>query len=287
MQFRFTLKDKTAFYLRYFISKVFCLWFEVRKPKLRLFLYEIVYSAKKFINYESLYPCPFDTDMVETIFGKFRIRPHTADMSNVSPAFERSDVDYLLRLIKRLRNEKKKILFLDIGSDLGTYAVTIANRFKDYESIKILAFEPAKSSHELLKENIRLNGLSEKVEPYNFALFSEDNKELELEFDESAPGVSTLKASGSEKVIARTLDSVIAKDIKNHDAIVLKIDVEGVETEVLRGAERMLGSGMEAYLLVEDFVNPEIVSYLNGIGAEFITKLTPYNSWWHYCHKKP
>ena len=65
-----------------------------------------------------------------------------------------------------------------------------------------------------------------------------------------------------------------------YDAIVFKIDVEGVEEDVLEGARNVLSSGQEVYLMVEDFVNPQIVSYLEGLGAGFIRKLTPYNSWW-------
>lgn len=284
MQFGFPLKEKIAFYWRYFISKVFCLWFEVKMPKFKMFIYEMLYSLSKFGNRNALPPSPFKTDLVETKFGRFRIRSGTVDMSNVSPAFERRDMDYLLRLIKRLKNEGKKILFLDIGADLGTYCVTVGNMFKDYKDIHIMAFEPAKSSYDLLMENIDLNSLREKVRAYNLALYSEDNRELEFLFNVSAPGVSGLKVSGAsdikaQKVITKTLDFVIAS-FGDYDSVIFKIDVEGVETEVLKGAGVALNSGKEIYLLVEDFVNPEIIDYLKKRGAGFITKLTPYNSWW-------
>lgn len=283
MEFGFTRKDKIAFYWKYFASKVFYLWFEVKKPRFRMFLYEMLYSGYKFIDPSSLLPSPFKTNLVETKFGKFRIRPGTADMSNVSPAFERRDIDYLLQSIQRLTSKNKKILFLDIGADLGTYSITVGNRFKNYDNITIMAFEPAKSSHDLLMKNINLNSLEGKVVVCDFALYSEDNKEIEFHFNELAPGTSGLTPSGVErtqKVFTRTLNSVIADRVEDYDAILFKIDVEGVEADVLRGADRILEIGKDNYLLVEDFINPEIVNHLQNIGAEFICKLTPYNSWW-------
>jgi FkbM family methyltransferase len=154
-----------------------------------------------------------------------------------------------------------------------------------------MAFEPARSSYSILLENISLNKLSEKAEAFNFALYSEDNKEVIFEFNLNAPGSSGIKFPDSrgrntEKVLARTLDSVIGEGIKAYDTVIFKMDVEGVEKEVLMGAERVLNSGRDIYLMVEDFVNPEIITYLETTGAEFICKLTPYNSWWRYS-KRP
>jgi FkbM family methyltransferase len=285
MKFRYRLKDKIIFYAEYFVSKVFLIWFEVRRPKFKMFLYEVLYSAKKLINYASLLPSPFHEDLVVTKFGSFRIRPHTVDMSNVSPAFERRDIDYLLRLIQTLKVENRKILFGDIGADIGTFTVTVGNQFRDYEHLHIMTFEPAESSFALLEENIQMNNLKEKVESHKVALFSENNKEIEFQFNPAAPGSSSIRLSGSDlnrvKVRTKTLDALLIERIYDYDVIILKIDVEGVETEVLKGGEKVLHSGRDIYLLVEDFVNPDIINFLERRDATFICKLTPYNSWWH------
>jgi FkbM family methyltransferase len=289
MRFRYPLKDKIAFYWSYFFLKTFSIWFEVKKPKLKMFVYEVLYSAKKIIDYGSLWPSPFKDNMIETKFGKFRIRPHTVDMSNVSPAFERRDMDYLLRLIDTRLASEKKILFLDIGADVGTFTVTVGNRFRDNDNIFIVAFEPADSSYTLLRENIRLNGLQDKTETFKFAVFNEDDREMEFTFNTEAPGASGLRTSDSspsgQKVFTKTLDSLLSVRTAPYNVIVFKIDVEGVETEVLQGGEKILHSVKEAYLLVEDFVNPSIINYLENIRAEFLCKLTPYNSWWRIVTK--
>lgn len=288
MKFRFDLRDKAAFYWSYFHCKVFGLWLEVKRPKLRMFLYEMLYSSAKLFRKDSLLPSPFHVDDVETVFGKFRVRPGTVDMSIASPAFERNDVDRLLGLIEGLRCKGKRVLFLDIGADLGTFTVTVGNRFKRSRLVKVMAFEPAHSSFGLLGENVRLNGLEDIAELHNFALFNEDGVELDFSFNQSAPGSSGLKpgAEGAVRVKARTLDAVLRDRLGDFDAIVFKMDVEGAERQVLEGSRAVLRSGREIYLMVEDFVEPSIISYLEGMGAEFEAKLTPYNSWWRYARQR-
>lgn len=287
--FRFAAGEQVLFYLSYFARKVFCLWVEVKRPKLRMFVYEMLYSAAKFVNYGKNYPSPFRADFVETVFGKFRVRPRTADMSNVSPAFERRDMDFLLGLLGKFRDAGRRVLFLDIGADIGTFAVTVANRFRDYEGLRVIAFEPAAESFALLVENISLNGLDGRVEACNLALYGEDGRELVLNYNPLSPGSSGLLPAGSEagpemgqRVKTKTLDSVLVEKAKDYDALVIKLDVEGVESEVLRGGRRIFSSGKETSLLVEDFVNPEVVDTLQGMGAEFLAKLTPYNSFWRH-----
>lgn len=290
MKYRYRLKDKIIFYWKYFITKIFYIWFEVKTPKFKMFLYELLYSSMKFIDRASLLPSPFKDDLVETKFGLFKIRPGTVDMSNVSPAFERRDVDYLLDLIRQLMKSGKRILFADIGADIGTFTVTVGNRFRDYDKIFIAAFEPANSSYALLEENIKLNRLEDKTGKYKFALFNEDDREMEFSFNIKAPGASGLGRQGSsadrQKVFTKTLDSLLIDKITSYDVIVLKIDVEGVETEVLQGGSKILHSVKDVYLLLEDFVNPLIIDYLENIKAEFICKLTPYNSWWRIVNKR-
>ncbi|MGH7671799.1 MAG: FkbM family methyltransferase [Gemmatimonadales bacterium] len=293
MRFRFAFKDKAAFYWSYFASKVFGLWFEVKRPRLRMFLYEMLYSSAKLFKPTSLLPAPFRVDFVETVFGRFRVRPGTVDLANASPAFERRDLDYLLRLLGELRHRVKKVLFLDIGADIGTFSVTVGNRFKTSGIVQAMAFEPAPTSFDVLRENIRLNGLEGVTELCNFALYDRDGLELDFSFNVDAPGSSGISTGPTElmghtgqKVPARTLDSVLKDKLSEYGAVVFKMDVEGVEREVLEGSRGVIqaarDSGIEIYLLVEDFIRPAIVAHLEASGADFIAKLTPYNSWWRY-----
>ncbi len=286
MRHQYPLKEKIFFYWSYFSSKVFGLWFEVKRPKFLLFVYEMLYSSRKLLDAESLMPSPFNIDFVVTKYGKYHIRPGTTDLSVVSPAFERRDMKFLATLTLRLRSEGKRILCLDIGANIGVFSVLIGNLHKDYRSLHIVAFEPEDSNYELLQKNICVNNLYKNIESFKVALYSEDSKEMHIHSDPKVPGSSFLMkseleyCSSDQKSIAMTLDTLLEKRIGAFDILIFKMDVEGAEADVLRGAKKILHSGKEIWLLVEDFVDPGIVAYLEGIGAGFITKLTPYNSWW-------
>jgi FkbM family methyltransferase len=248
--------------------------------------YELIYTLAKFKDYEINAPWKYTTDIIETKFGTYKIRTNTSDAANVSPAFERRDINYLLHLIEKLLRNSKKILFLDVGGDLGSYSVLVANRF-DKNNVKVKCFEPIEESCSLIKENLRLNNIEDHVDVYPVALVNEDKDNVEMRLNTATPGSSSIKEETEAdyrvvKIQTRKLDSILQDDIEKYDTIVFKIDVEGVEKEVISGAQKLLNTKKDVYIMVEDFVNPDIINYLEDSGWSFITKVTSYNSWWIY-----
>ncbi len=248
--------------------------------------YEFKYTIAKFKDYNKSIPWRYSQSKIRTKFGLFKIRADTSDAANVSTAFERRDINYLLRLIKKFIKTGKKVLFLDIGADLGGYSVIVANRFAK-DPVRIKCFEPVEESCSLIRENLAINGIEDNVELYPVALLNEKKEQAEIMLDTITPGSSSMTGEGeaeNKTVIIRTekLDDVIGGEISEYDAIVFKIDVEGVEKEVLLGSQGILNSGKDIYAMVEDFVNPEIIMYLEKNGFNFMTKVTSYNSWWYY-----
>lgn len=158
-----TLIGKVRFYSNYFLVKFFLLPFEVKSPRFKFYINELTYSLGKLLPYISKYKLPFSISKVTTKYGGFSIRPNTLDQICASPAFEREDVNFLLNKIQELVDEEKRILFLDIGADFGTYSITVGNRFKNYDKLKIVAFEPTKSSYTMLLENIKINNIKNIV----------------------------------------------------------------------------------------------------------------------------
>lgn len=290
MESRMTPNNTIRFYLLYFTAKVFLIWKEVKTPKLTLFLYEMMYSLHKFIDPVSTLISPFKTDRVDTVFGNFVIRPHTDDMFVASPAYERNDLDYILSLADKLAKRKKSIVFIDIGAHFGKYTVALGNRLKTYKKFRIFAFEPSNSSYALLKKNISLNRLDKKVTVFKIALLDQDNKKLKLLVNPSNPTQTNLYKSkynprftdfkNFEPMVSKTLDTVLKSKLKNADAIIIKIDVEGSEYLILKGTRKILASAKELYIMGEDQVNSEYAELLGSMHAECIGKFTPYNCWW-------
>ena len=70
--------------------------------------------------------------------------------------------------------------------------------------------------------------------------------------------------------------------LSDYETLVLKIDVEGMEEKVIKGLSGLQEAGLELYLMIEDFIDNRIISYLNSSGWKWICKRTTYNSWWYY-----
>lgn len=126
---------------------------------------------------------------------------------------------------------------IDVGANIGLVSLLLARRFPDRE---IHAFEPNPTTFETLEANIARNGAS-KVSCHRYAVSDADGTVM-FDNDPIKRGTASISKGGGNhaaEVPATTLDSFVAK--QNISAIgLLKIDVEGYETLVLRGASRVL-----------------------------------------------
>jgi FkbM family methyltransferase len=195
-------------------------------------------------------------------------------------------VDELLRGIRDLLSRFESVVFLDIGADIGTYCITVGNTF-DESGLRMVAYEPTSSSFQLLKSNVELNKLENRIQLRDTALGNSQDPECDMATYVDETGSSTMHHASTrphhtERVKLTTLDaeSDFIKCQSKSQAIVLKIDCEGAETEILAGGLRLLQNSTEVLLLVEDFVDSSIVDWLFDGGWEFEKKLTPYNSFW-------
>lgn len=282
--FAFASPHRRAFVLRYLLSKTVFFWRDVHRPRFRLFLYEIVYSLCRATSRPPLAMRWLRLDRVSTVFGVFNIRPGTIDAACVSPAFERPDLDHLLSRLRERISAGRSVLFLDVGADVGTYAVTVVNSLRGLGDIRAVAFEPSRSSCELLRRNLRDNDLDTLVTSRQLALGDGSTTTEFLRFNPRQPGGSGLHSTivqetELERVRISTIDAELA-DLPVPDVLVFKVDVEGSEITVLDGARATLASAHEVLLLVEDFVDGGVVDYLQESGWSFDDKLTPYNSFW-------
>ena len=280
MDYSYRWTEKVRFYFSYLFYKVL-IPLEVLNPRWKMWAYEWRYSLRKFVDYSCCLPWVGDESLIETRFGRFRVRLNTADAANVSPAFERLDVNQLLGLLEQSTRAEESVLFLDVGGDIGTYSVTVANRFGS--KVDVHCFEPIPPSAELIRENLSLNGLDSFVQIHEVALSDQTESRIEICLDDAAPGSSSAFGEGTAfDVPSERLDVLLKNQWVHYDTVILKLDVEGMETQVLRGCEGLLRSGCRVELMVEDFLDHSVLDYLVQRGWEFKAKRTDYNSWWSY-----
>jgi FkbM family methyltransferase len=140
-------------------------------------------------------------------------------------------------------------LFGDIGAHVGLYSVAASGVC----GAKTVSVEPVPNTAEMLRLNIAINGLGGLVDIHEIGIGAEVG-EFEFSTDESASNHVLLDKSGC-RVPVLPLDEVFAA----RTPVLLKIDVEGFETNVIKGGKRLL----------EDVALKAVVMEMIGLGTRY------------------
>jgi FkbM family methyltransferase len=152
---------------------------------------------------------------------------------------EYEDMSFVLHLLQ------PGDLFVDIGANIGSYSIAAGS----CEDVNVIAFEPIPSTFFWLQKNIKVNELDNKVKAVNIGLAEKNG---------------TIKFSSNLDI----LNHVLSKNEKNFKSIevdvlkldnalnkkqptIIKIDVEGYESQVLIGAEKTINNPLLIALIVE------------------------------------
>jgi FkbM family methyltransferase len=148
-------------------------------------------------------------------------------------------------------------IVLDVGAHIGKYTIIASKRVG--ANGKVIAIEAHPGNYEILNRNVKLNGLTNVI-PLNYAVYSKETKiKLFLPNGKLNHTIyNTLiqtRAKDGEKfmeVNADTLDNLLQRNgISNAEVNWLKIDVEGAELEVLKGAQAIISNSKHIALLIE------------------------------------
>ncbi|MBY6243413.1 FkbM family methyltransferase [Methylosinus sp. Sm6] len=203
----------------------------MRNPKLRGWIQKLVYPVGE--KNVSLLGQAFKIDCQSEV-GYYR-----ASIANNSNIFFRDEVPQFISFVAAL---SPGMIFVDAGTNIGTWTKQIASLGQIVDGLKVVAFEPHPRTFQRLRENCsELNN----VQLHNLAL-SDRNGTLDF-FESTTSGVFGVTKSNFNdadeskrlRIAAVTLDDCLG-DVGN---IALKIDVEGHELEVLRGANGLLARG--------------------------------------------
>jgi FkbM family methyltransferase len=143
---------------------------------------------------------------------------------------------------------------LEIGANIGSETVSMIAR---HGVARVIAAEPDAENARLLRANVALNGLTDRVDVHELALSDTDGS-LTLELSREnwgdhrirvdqpdAPSLAAEQDRATAEVRTRRLDTLHADGVVDVDAIDLVwMDVQGHEAHVLAGAEQLLARGV-------------------------------------------
>jgi FkbM family methyltransferase len=159
-------------------------------------------------------------------------------------------------------------IFADAGACYGIY--TLAASKIVGPSGRVVAFEPSSKGFQVLQENLALNGLTNVV-AYPLALAEKKGRAslyLHPNIGCDSLGRDATFTDQAEEAATDSLDDILQRLSVDH-LDVLKMDVQGAEELVLRGASRILQSS-----------RPSIIFEIFPEGAETLG-LSGYGAWDH------
>ncbi len=166
----------------------------------------------------------------------------------------------------------EKIIFWDIGSNIGLYSIYAAVNFRD---IEVISFEPSTSNLRVLSRNISINNLENKIKIFQIPLGISSNKFLEFNERKFSEGEShnsldknidfegkKLDPNNKYHIFSTNIDQIIKDkilEIPNY----IKIDVDGIEHLILKGGLNLLKSPKILEIQIE--VNENYVDQYNSV----------------------
>lgn len=197
----------------------------------------------------------FNSDLVINVLStyprenqKILYKGHVINYPKGCSLIEQIGVDgYEPLLVNALQKElselnNNELVMLDIGANIGLISFDLVNRF---EKLKIYAFEPTNSTFKLLNKSVQENSLNGKINVFNTAIGDFDgNAQFFIHncSDSSGDGLIDTGRAGESKAVITEICKLDTWSMKNKvsNISIIKIDVEGAELLVLRGAIELI-----------------------------------------------
>lgn len=169
------------------------------------------------------------------------------------------------------KHVKPGMTAFDLGANLGWYTTMIAELVGD--SGFVHGFEPTPRTFSRLKQNIELNGLNQRVRINQLALGdSEGPVSMSLEDGMPDGHAAVSNESDGYQVEQITLDRYLSEQ-KIESVDFLKVDIEGSELGMFKGAERLFNQEKLPIMVVEmaldttvsfGYTPKELIEYLDS-----------------------
>jgi len=217
--------------------------------------FKSVFDSIKYVMFKSL---PKHSRIIETGMGKFLIRPNTTDFQFVNFTYEKEIKDHLLCNINEIGT------FIDIGACIGEYCIWLSKN-----GVQTYAFEPV--NYLAIEHNYDLNKANFKgsMAIFPFAL-GKETRRLSFNVLEGVTSSSYADLDVEDgEIECRVFDELFdVKFVDKTKITFIKLDVEGMELDVLEGAKEFIKSTPNLQIAYEytSVGDDKIRNFLRSIG---------------------
>lgn len=194
---------------------------------------------------------------------------------NVYGLYEKEFIADLHQLMITIGVDLSDSTAIDIGANIGNHTIEFSKYFN-----KVLSFEPNPRTFDILRANTKnINN----VDVFDWGC-GIDQKILKLKENFSNMGSSSTKfkieTDNLVEIKIKPLDEILNKLNK---VTLIKIDVEGMEIEALKGAENVINKfnpticfEQNEWEFTENYIETEVIEWLRTKGYRIYANLVPF-----------
>lgn len=157
-----------------------------------------------------------------------------------------ADVSMMKMLMELQLKAQSQIVFYDVGANIGTHSLAISKIFK--EKVLVRAFEAQRQVFNMLCGTMAINGVT-NVHCYHNAVTDKAGDDLEIALPDynkknNFGGLELVEAKVSDnqnvEKVTKEVVRTISIDSFNERVDFFKVDVEGMENQVIEGAKKTI-----------------------------------------------
>jgi len=162
------------------------------------------------------------------------------------------------RLLLKVKSLELSGTYVDVGANIGNHSIFFT-RF--CSSDHVICFEIHESIFRILQRNMDRNCVGESYDLQNIGIYSNKGIVDISEIDNSNAGLTRITNLNGSQCMVDSLDNLISD---TNDITLIKIDIEGFELEVIKGATRIL-SEQSPVIIAELATDEEFSSFLDEV----------------------
>jgi FkbM family methyltransferase len=185
---------------------------------------------------------------VTKLYGAYIFHNKGNTLAKLGHIYEPEVQKALLTLIGLDKLRNKESVFADVGANIGLHTFFLKNRYPD---LPIIAFDPSPSSWKYLEFSLRYNGTpGVRVEKFALSNIAGVLKFYNWGEESSADSLQdTHRVKGQHPIVIEVQGMKLDDFPESSKISVIKLDCEGAESLILRGARNTIRNNMPFIIL--------------------------------------